>query len=34
MLLGPDDGPVPLVDTTAIHVEAILDAALREELHP
>ena len=34
MLLGPDDGPVPLIDTTAIHVEAILDAALREELHP
>src|SRR4051795_11225707 len=33
MLLGPDDGPVPLIDTTAIHVEAILDAALREELH-
>jgi aspartate racemase len=33
MLLGPDDGPVPLIDTTAVHVEAILDAALREE-HP
>ena len=33
MLLGPDDGPVPLIDTTAIHVEAILDAALGEELH-
>jgi aspartate racemase len=31
MLLGPDDGPVPLVDTTAIHVTALLDAALSEE---
>jgi len=31
MLLGPDDGPVPLIDTTAVHVEAILDAALLEE---
>jgi aspartate racemase len=31
MLLGPDDGPVPLVDTTAIHVAALLDAALKEE---
>jgi len=33
MLLGPDDAAVPLIDTTAVHVEAILDAALREELH-
>jgi aspartate racemase len=31
MLLGPDDGPVPLVDTTAMHVAALLDAALKEE---
>jgi aspartate racemase len=31
MLLGPDDGPVPLIDTTQAHVEAILDAALLEE---
>jgi aspartate racemase len=31
MLLGPDDGPVPLIDTTAVHVEAILGAALLEE---
>lgn len=31
MLLGPDDGPVPLIDTTAVHVRAILDAALLEE---
>jgi aspartate racemase len=31
MLLGPDDGPVPLIDTTAVHVKAILDVALPEE---
>lgn len=31
MLLGPDDGPVPLVDTTAVHVAALLDAALEGE---
>jgi aspartate racemase len=31
MLLGPDDGAVPLIDTTAVHVEAILDAALAKE---
>ncbi|HTY70987.1 MAG TPA: aspartate/glutamate racemase family protein [Actinomycetes bacterium] len=30
MLLGSEDGPVPLLDTTAIHVAALLDAALDE----
>lgn len=30
MILAPDRAPVPLLDSLAIHVEAILDAALSE----
>jgi aspartate racemase len=28
MILGPDDLPVPVLDSTALHVHALLDAAL------
>ena len=28
LLVGPDDSPVPVFDTTAIHVDALVEAAL------
>ena len=28
MILGPDDLPVPVLDSTALHVHALLDAAM------
>ena len=30
MLVGPQDSPLPLFDTTAIHVRAMIEAALQE----
>jgi aspartate racemase len=32
MILGPDDLPVPVLDSTAIHVGALLDAATADSL--
>jgi aspartate racemase len=31
MILGPGDVPVPVLDTTALHVGALLDAALEPQ---
>jgi aspartate racemase len=30
LLVGPDDSPVPLFDTTAIHARAVAEEALAE----
>ena len=32
MILGPADLPVPVLDTTALHIQALLDAALDERI--
>ena len=32
MILAPADLPVPVLDTTALHVQALLDAALDQRI--